>query len=64
MHRSALRPHLNADYLEHVALSDMEKAAAKVDVPLYAIDDQTALKVVNGTVGVVSEGEWRLFDQT
>ena len=30
-------------------------------VPGYAIDDQTAIKVTDGTVEVVSEGHWRLF---
>jgi dipeptidase E len=30
-------------------------------VPAYAIDDQTAIKVVDGTVEVVSEGNWKLF---
>ena len=30
-------------------------------VPAYAIDDQTAIKVVDGTVDVVSEGHWKLF---
>jgi dipeptidase E len=39
----------------------MERAAAKLDHPLYAIDDETAVKVVDGEVEVVSEGEWRLF---
>ena len=29
--------------------------------PAYAIDDQTAIKVSDGTVEVVSEGHWRLF---
>ena len=29
--------------------------------PAYAIDDQTAIKVTDGTVDVVSEGHWRLF---
>jgi hypothetical protein len=27
----------------------------------YAIDDQTAIEVTNGTVDVVSEGQWKLF---
>jgi hypothetical protein len=31
--------------------------------PLYAIDDETAIKVVDGEVEVVSEGAWRLFDK-
>jgi dipeptidase E len=32
-------------------------------VPLYAIDDQTAIKVVDGAVTVVSEGEWNFFEK-
>jgi hypothetical protein len=42
-------------------LENMEKWAAKVDVPLYAFDDQSAIKVVDGEVEVISEGEWKLF---
>jgi hypothetical protein len=34
-----------------------EWAAAKLDYPLYAIDDETAIKVVDGRVQIVSEGE-------
>jgi dipeptidase E len=30
-------------------------------VPSYAIDDQTAIKVTDDTVQVVSEGHWKLF---
>jgi dipeptidase E len=29
--------------------------------PAYAIDDETAIKVVDGTVEVVSEGHWKLL---
>jgi dipeptidase E len=35
--------------------------AASIAGPAYAIDDETALKVVDGTVEVVSEGHWKLF---
>jgi hypothetical protein len=35
----------------------MERAAAKLDYPLYAIDDETAIKVADGRAEVVSEGE-------
>ena len=31
-------------------------------VPGYAIDDQTAIQVTDGTVEVVSEGHWKLFN--
>jgi dipeptidase E len=30
-------------------------------VPCYAIDDETAIKVTEGVVDVVSEGNWKLF---
>ena len=30
-------------------------------VPAYAIDDQTAIQVVDGTVEVISEGHWKHF---
>ena len=38
-----------------------EKWAAKLTNPAYAIDDETALKVVDGAVEVISEGHWKLF---
>lgn len=57
-----IRPHLNSEYFPAADMVFMEKAAAKVDHPLYAIDDQTAIKVVDGVVEIVSEGEWRLFN--
>src|SRR4029450_11600933 len=40
---------------------EIEAWAAGLTVPAYAIDDQTAIKVVDGTVEVVSEGHWKLF---
>ena len=57
-----LRPHFNAGDFDRVGRRDMEQAAAQLDVPLYAIDDQTAIKVVDDRIEVVSEGEWILFD--
>jgi dipeptidase E len=38
-----------------------EKWAAGIAGPAYAIDDETAVKVTDGTVEVVSEGHWREF---
>ncbi len=57
----ALIPHL--DHADHAdaSLANAETWAATLPVPTYAIDDQTAIKVVDGTVEVVSEGHWRLF---
>jgi dipeptidase E len=59
----SIRPHLGADYFPvAVDMAMMERAAARLDHPMYAIDDETAIKVVDGTVEVVSEGEWRYFE--
>jgi len=58
-----VRPHLDADYFPDATMEMMERAAAKVDVPLYAFDDETALKVVDGEVEVVGDGRWRRFDR-
>jgi dipeptidase E len=43
------------------SMADAEKWAAGLTVPAYAIDDQTAIRVIDGTVDVVSEGHWKLF---
>jgi dipeptidase E len=40
---------------------NLERWAAGVDMPVYLIDDQTALTVIDGAVEVVSEGHWKRF---
>jgi dipeptidase E len=57
----ALIPHLDHPDHPDVSLANAEKWAARLPVPTYAIDDQTAIKVTDGTVEVVSEGHWKLF---
>ena len=42
-------------------LADANRWAADIGVPAYAIDEQTAITVVDGTVEVVSEGQWTKF---
>ena len=54
-------PHLDHEDLPDKSMADAEKWAAGMAVPGYAIDDQTAIKVTDGTVEVVSEGHWKLF---
>jgi dipeptidase E len=45
-------------------MADAERWAAGMRVPAYAIDDQTAIKVTDGVVEVVSEGHWKRFVRT
>jgi dipeptidase E len=52
-------PHLDA--FPTNTLADAERWAADIGVPAYAIDEQTAIKVVDGSVEVVSEGQWTKF---
>jgi dipeptidase E len=54
-------PHLDHVDLPENTMADAEKWAAGMHVPAYAIDDETAIKVSDGTVEVVSEGNWKLF---
>jgi dipeptidase E len=59
----ALIPHFDHDDHPDASPSNAEKWAAKLPVPVYAIDDETAIKVNSGTVEVVSEGQWKLFNR-
>lgn len=54
-------PHLDHPDMPDHSMSNAEKWAAGMTVPGYAIDDQTAIKVIDGVVEVVSEGHWKLF---
>jgi dipeptidase E len=55
-------PHLDSPGLDENTMAGAEKWAAEIGNPSYAIDDATAIRVVDGNVDVVSEGNWRKFD--
>ena len=57
----AMFPHLDHEMLPDNSMADAERWAAGMPVPGYAIDDQTAIKVIDGVVEVVSEGHWKRF---
>ena len=57
----AMFPHLGHEMLPHNTMANAEKWAAKLTVPGYAMDDETAIKVVDGAVEVISEGQWKLL---
>ncbi|CAG9622273.1 hypothetical protein BACCIP111883_03064 [Sutcliffiella rhizosphaerae] len=57
----AIFPHLDHELLPDNTLVNAKKWAAGVSVPGYAIDDQTAIKVIDGEVKVISEGKWKLL---
>lgn len=57
-----LYPHLNRTDMPPTPVAEMERWAADLPVPAYAIDDDTAIKVVDGHVEVISEGTWKLLN--
>jgi dipeptidase E len=54
-------PHVDHELLPDNSMANAERWAAEIAGSAYAIDDQTAIKVVDDTVEVVSEGHWKLF---
>ena len=54
-------PHLNHPDMPENNMAAAEQWAAEIGGPAYAIDDQTAIQVVDGIVEVVSEGQWKLL---
>jgi dipeptidase E len=55
-------PHLDHPALPENTTADAERWAAGLSGPAYAIDDETAISVVDGTVEVITEGHWQLFN--
>ncbi len=58
----AIHPHLDYESFPENSMANLEKLAATLPMPSYSIDDQTAIKVTDGVVEIISEGNWRLFD--
>ncbi|WP_276481539.1 Type 1 glutamine amidotransferase-like domain-containing protein [Paraflavitalea pollutisoli] len=57
----ALHPHLDYPAFPDNSLANLSALAQRLPMPSYAIDDQTAIQVVDGVVEVVSKGHWKLF---
>ncbi|MEO6571919.1 MAG: Type 1 glutamine amidotransferase-like domain-containing protein [Ilumatobacteraceae bacterium] len=55
-------PHLDHEQLPENTSANAAAWAARLDGPAYAIDDETAIRVVGADVDVVSEGQWHRFD--
>jgi dipeptidase E len=54
-------PHVNGEGKPGNTMAEAESWAAGISGPAYAVDDETAFKVVDGQVEVVSEGHWTLL---
>jgi dipeptidase E len=56
-------PHVDNPGLPENTMAAAERWAAGLATPAYAIDDETAIEVVDGAIDVISEGHWKLFAQ-
>jgi len=57
----AIHPHLDYEQFPDNSFANLERLASTLSMPSYAIDDATAIKVVDDAIEVISEGNWQLF---
>jgi dipeptidase E len=57
-----VRPHVGRKEYSKLTDEYLDNLQKELDIPLYAIDDQTALKVIDGKVEVVTEGKWKPYE--
>ena len=53
--------HLDYPDFPENTMACAEKWAARLGCPAYAIDDETAIMVADGSVEVISERHWKFF---
>lgn len=56
------RPHLNSRWAPNARNEIIAKKAAKLTGKVYALDDASALKIVDNDIQVVSEAEWKEYN--
>lgn len=56
-----IEPHINNKYFPEVTFENAKKQSEKLSKTIYALDDNSAIKVKDNEVLVVSEGDWKKF---
>lgn len=56
-----LRPHLNSEHFPTVRISYLTELAKMNKNTFYAIDDDTAVQVIDGKVEIITAGKWQKF---
>jgi len=55
-------PHVDYPGMPDNSMANAEKWATTIPTRAYAIDNETAIKVTNDNIEVISEGNWKLFN--
>ncbi len=56
-------PHLNSDSFKKRKKENIEKVAKEISRPIYVLDDNSALKIIDNKIEVISEGEWFVINE-
>ncbi len=56
-------PHLNSKWFKKLTRENIEKAVQGINRTIYALDDNSALKIIDGKIEIVSEGEWFVINR-
>lgn len=56
-------PHLNSPYFNLRKESIIRKAVKDIHGKVYAMDDNSALKIVDGKIDIISEGKYLIFNE-
>jgi dipeptidase E len=56
-----IRPHYKSAMPQLITDELLQRVASYFNQPLYALDDDSAVKIVDDKITVISEGEWKLF---
>lgn len=59
-----IRPHFNSPDFPRVNDENIRKLAPRLKGDVYAIDDQTGILVDGKKIEVISEGEWKVYNET
>ncbi|TRZ80932.1 hypothetical protein D4R86_03415 [bacterium] len=56
-------PHLNSEWFKKMRKENIEKVGAEINRPIYVLDDQSALKIIDDKIEVISEGDWFVLNE-
>ncbi|OGG64061.1 hypothetical protein A3J11_02550 [Candidatus Kaiserbacteria bacterium RIFCSPLOWO2_02_FULL_55_12] len=57
-----IEPHINNMHFPELTFEYVKEESKRTTMPVYALDDQSAIKVTDGEVEVISEGVWEKFN--
>jgi dipeptidase E len=57
-----IEPHVNSTYFPESNFENLEKRSKKYSYPIYGLDDNSAIKIDDNKIEVVSEGVWKKFN--